>query len=204
MVRTYKCALESRLETRIPCNHPISSWLVEHAASIYNRYICTEDGSTPYENLHGQRFKGRAVEFGETVFYYVPKKPRSKMSLKWRLGVFVGNHLNSNEALVAASNGDIIKVRSIVRVVEPSRWSKELVLNVKGTPCRLRPHSESDHDVHVEESSEPHLNADQHFPDEPLKDAFDKPEMRKLDRQLRLTQKDFKRFVYSDNCPKRR
>mgnify|MGYP003334952009 CR=1 FL=1 len=131
-VRTYRCALESKLETRIPCNHPVFSWFVEHAASRYNRYVCTEEGSTPYQNLHGQKFKGRAIEFGETVFYYAPKRLRSKMSLRWRLGVFVGNHQNSNEALVAASNGDIIKVRSVVGVVQPSRWSKEMVMNIKG------------------------------------------------------------------------
>ena len=34
LVRTYKCALESRLSTRIPCDHPIFYWLVEHAASV--------------------------------------------------------------------------------------------------------------------------------------------------------------------------
>ena len=30
--------------------------MAEHAASMYNRYVSTEDGSTPYQNLHGQRF----------------------------------------------------------------------------------------------------------------------------------------------------
>ena len=84
--------------------------MVGRVASVYNRYVCTEDGSTPYQNLHGQRFKGHAVEFGEQVFYYVPKRLRSKMNLRWRLGVFVGNHQNSKEALVAASNGDVVKI----------------------------------------------------------------------------------------------
>ena len=82
LVRTYKCALESRIDARIPCDSPTFFWLVEHAASVYNRYVCTEDGSTPYQNLHGQRFKGRAVDFGEQVFYYVPERIRSKMSLR--------------------------------------------------------------------------------------------------------------------------
>ena len=68
LVRTYKCAIESRMETRLPCTHPTFAWLVEHAASVYNRHVCTEDGSTPYQNLHGQRFKGKAIEFGERVF----------------------------------------------------------------------------------------------------------------------------------------
>ena len=65
LVRTYKCALESRINAKVACDLPVFSWLVEHAASIYNRHVSTDDGSTPYQNLHGQRFKGRAVEFGE-------------------------------------------------------------------------------------------------------------------------------------------
>lgn len=105
LVRTYKCAPESRLATRLPCDHPAFYWMVEHAASVYNRYVCAEEGTTPYQNLHGHRFKGRAVEFGEQVFYYVPKRLRSKMSLRWRLGTFIGNHQNSNDALVASSAG---------------------------------------------------------------------------------------------------
>ena len=202
LVRTYKCALESRIDARVPCDSPIFFWLVEHAASVYNRYVCTEDGSTPYQNLHGQRFRGRAVEFGEQVFYYVPKRLRSKMSLRWRLGTFVGNHQNSNEALVASSNGDVIKARSIVRVIEPSRWSKTAILGVKGTPFKLRPKSNTESDAEVEELMEPHLNADQHHPEDSVKDTFDQPEVRKLDRQLRITQKDLDQFGYSDDCPK--
>ena len=202
LVRTYKCALESRLSTRIPCDHPIFYWMVEHAASVYNRYVCTEEGTTPYQNLHGQRFRGRAVEFGEQVFYYVPKRLRSKMSLRWRLGTFVGNHQNSNEALVASSAGDIIKVRSIVRVVQSSRWNKDLVMKVKGTPFKLRPRSDSDSDAHIEEHMDPHVNADQHPVDDGVKEYFDKSEVKRLDRQLRITKGDIDQFGHSDNCPK--
>ena len=202
LVRTYKCALESRLYARIPCDHPVFFWLVEHAASVCNRYVCTEDGSTPYQNLHGQRFKGRAVEFGEQVFYYVPKRLRSKMSLRWRISTFVGNYKSSNEALVAASNGDVVKVRSIVRVVESSRWIKDAVLSVRGTPVQLRPRSQSDSDAHVEEGMEPHLNADQHPVEDGVKESFDNSEVQKLDRQIRITQKDIEQFGYTENCPK--
>ena len=176
--------------------------MVEHAASIYNRYVCTEDGSTPYQNVHGQRFRGRAVEFGEQVFYYVPKRLRAKMSLRWRLGTFVGNHQNSNEALVASSTGDVIKVRSIVRVVASSRWNKDTAMGVKGTPFRLRPRSDSETDAHVEEAMEPHTNSDQHPSDDDLKEFFDKDEVKKLDRQLRITKVDIDQFGLSEDCPK--
>ena len=58
LVRTYKSALESRLNWRVPTSHPIIHWMVEHAASVFNRYVTNSDGVTPYQLMHGQRFKG--------------------------------------------------------------------------------------------------------------------------------------------------
>ena len=142
--------METNIDSRIPADHPVFAWMVEHTASIYNRLVCTEDGNTPYQSLHGQRYRGRMVEFGEQVFYFIPKALRSKMSLRWRVGTFLGNAMATNEAYVAASNGDVIRTRSIVRVMEPSRWSSKAVLGVQGTPNRLRPNSSSKTDAHVE------------------------------------------------------
>ena len=113
--------------------------------------MCTEDGNTPYQSLHGQRYRGKMVESGEQVFYFIPKALRSKMSLRWRVGTFLGNAISTNEAYVAASNADVIRTRSIVRVMEPSRWSSKAVLGVQGTPNRLRPNSSAESDAHVEE-----------------------------------------------------
>ena len=81
LLRTYKSALETNIDQRIPADHPTFAWMVEHTASLYNRLVCTEDGSTPYQSLHGQRYRGKMVEFGEQVFYFIPKALRSKMSL---------------------------------------------------------------------------------------------------------------------------
>ena len=38
LTRTYKAALEDGISQRIPSDHPVIAWLVEHAASVYNRY----------------------------------------------------------------------------------------------------------------------------------------------------------------------
>ena len=69
LVRTYKSALETNAQVRIESTSPVMNWMVEHAASVYNRHLCNSDGRTPFETIHGQRWKGRAVEFGEQVFY---------------------------------------------------------------------------------------------------------------------------------------
>ena len=70
--------------------------------SISSGYLQAEAfaASTPYQHLHGQRNKGKTVEFGEEVFYYVPKRLRSKMSLRWSLGTFMGPaHTNMKSPL---------------------------------------------------------------------------------------------------------
>ena len=73
LLRTYKCALETNIGFRIPVEHPVIDWMVEHAASVYNRHVCNDEGTTPYEFIHGQRSRGKLCELCEQVFYYVPK-----------------------------------------------------------------------------------------------------------------------------------
>ena len=36
MVRSYLHALESRIKTKLPANHPVMRWMVEHAAAMLN------------------------------------------------------------------------------------------------------------------------------------------------------------------------
>mgnify|MGYP003336159420 FL=1 len=100
LARTLKAALEARLGKKVPLDHPVTLWLVEHTASIMNCHFVAEHGKTPYEFVHGKRSKGRTAEFGEKVLYHVPKKLRSKMNLRWRTGVFLGTAPSSNEAYV--------------------------------------------------------------------------------------------------------
>ena len=156
-IRTLKAALEARLSSKVPVTHPVFLWLIEHTASILNRYFVAEHGKTPYEFTHGKRHKGRTAEFGEKVLYYVPKKLRSKMNLRWRVGVFLGTAPSSNEAFIGLSTGNVVKSRSIVRVVNESRWNSGLVLGITGTPMKPNPSSDGQQDAEwVEESAKPH------------------------------------------------
>ena len=108
LVRTYKAALESRIKCKVPIGHPIMRWMAEHPASLYNRYVTNEDGATPFEVLHGQRFRCNIAEFGEQCLYFVPKKLRAKLNLRFRMGTFLGDTQNSNEAFVANAMGEVI------------------------------------------------------------------------------------------------
>ena len=63
LLRTLKSALETRIKCRVPSQHPVLKWLIEHTASILNRYCTNSDGQTPYEALHGKK----------STLYSVPK-----------------------------------------------------------------------------------------------------------------------------------
>ena len=72
-LRTLKSALEARIDTRVPSTHPVLRWLVEHAASLINRFKVHGDGQTSYQKLHGKRSSEKVVEVGEQVFFSVPR-----------------------------------------------------------------------------------------------------------------------------------
>ena len=75
-------------------------WIVDHAASVYNRHVCNDDGSTHYEIILEQRSRDKLAEFGERVFHDVPKRLRAKLDLRFRIGAFRGNAQHSNEAFI--------------------------------------------------------------------------------------------------------
>ena len=46
-LRTLESALDSRLNRRVPVNHPLMNWLVEHPSKVINRYAETAGGGYP-------------------------------------------------------------------------------------------------------------------------------------------------------------
>ena len=44
MLGTYKSAIEARMGSHLPSNHPVVYWLTEHAAHTYNRHFVSDDG----------------------------------------------------------------------------------------------------------------------------------------------------------------
>ena len=132
----------------------------------------------------------------------------------------MGNSQSTNEAFVSVGNGDVIKTRSVVRVMAPTRWSAERIMNIQGTPLVPRPQNPDESDAFVEEMREPHRGSD----DVPLdrdgdqvhgnasKDTdksgpkeeidIDGAGMKTLDSHIRITQKDLDQFGYTDDCPR--
>ena len=89
--------------------------------------------------MPGKQAQERRIEFGERVFFSTPKKGRAKMDLRWRLGIYLGHAPNSNELFVGVVNGNVIKARSAVRVVEKTRWDRVAVEKIQGTPGDMLP-----------------------------------------------------------------
>ena len=65
MLRTVKLCLEARIQKRIPDDHPLMTWMVEHAAWLSTVCKRGEDGKTAFQRVRGRAFNKRSVEFGE-------------------------------------------------------------------------------------------------------------------------------------------
>ena len=205
LLRTLKSALEARLKVRLGNQHPVVRWMVEHVATILNRYSVNKDGATPFFSNHGKRPADRLVEFGERVFYYVPRKVRAKLDQRWRLGIFIGQSTSSNESYVGMANGNVVKSRSIARVKVADRWNADAVMKIEGIPGDLIAAGAEDINPAIEESRTPHIDGDSE-----ARAAADDgrmegqpPNARGQDKDLRqakITNRDLIRYGYTGGC----
>ena len=202
LLRTLKSALETRMQAKLPVQHAAMKWLIEHTASIMTRYVVNDEGMTPYQAIHGKRSTLKVVEFGEQVFYHVPKKLRAKLTQRWRLGTYLGLAPSSNEHFVATKQGQVIRSRSIWRVVEQSRWSSEAILGVVGTPSMMTPYSPQDIDSSIEDSDQPHLEKDADLRAELGDEDAIEAGQKRVVVHGRITDLDLKAYGFSDRCPR--
>ena len=128
-VRTLLGELEDRLSVQFKSGDAILSWLVEYAAVLINKYHPVEaTGLTAYQHLHGQPAGERLAYFGERLFFLTPKRRRSNLDLRWSVGVYLGTLMTSSEAIVGLPNGDVVRTRSVARLVPSQRWRKEAIV----------------------------------------------------------------------------
>ena len=69
MINSARSALEERLGTNIPDNHPIHTWLCQYGGAMQRRYTVGDDGRTAFERVHGRRCAQHVAEFGERVWW---------------------------------------------------------------------------------------------------------------------------------------
>merc|ERR1712079_598742 len=73
IMRVHLLALESRIQGRLPCGHPVFAWLVQHSPSALTKSRVGKDGRTPYGGLCGKEVAEEGLEFGELLRWRLPR-----------------------------------------------------------------------------------------------------------------------------------
>ncbi len=137
MLRTLKLCLESRIGRRIPTNHAIMTWMVEHAAWILRNRVIGPDGKSAHQRVRGREGGRRGVGFAEKVLYMVPVKgpehdKRAKLDALCKDGIVLGYCADSPEYhIFDVAEDKMIKARTVRRVPESAAGTPR--------PCRRSP-----------------------------------------------------------------
>ena len=62
-LRTAKLCLEKRLQQRVPTDHKVMSWLVEHVAGMLTTRACGQDDITAYHRIKSEDHVKRTAGF---------------------------------------------------------------------------------------------------------------------------------------------
>ena len=138
------------------------------------------------------------------------------MDLRWRVGLYLGHLPSSNEAYIGVSNGNVVKARCIVRVVEPARWSLTCVERIIGTPEDMTPTEDNSPSADKIERSENPQEFDPAAVDPEARAAREPQSQAREDageasappppvpsrgwRRVRVTQKDLDAYGPTDGC----
>lgn len=189
--RTVKFCLEERLGMHIPPTHPLMTWLVEHAALLFNAKQVGEDGKATRSRLRGRDFGQTLIGFGEGVLYKQPPKGpqhdvHGNIGARMFPGTFLGYNCFSNTYLVETEDHVVIKVRSLLMRPEADMWSEAKLQGVKATPWSLR-----------SASSPAAMDLGQPVAKDtpPIDDAIPLP------RRLKITTEVLEAYGTTDGCP---
>ena len=125
------------------------------------------------------------------------------MDLRWRLGICIGHSNNTNEYCVAQSNGNVVKARSVVRVIASRRWCAECVEKIASIPGDMIVNDDSDRTAGIEGAIDPHamLDADLEVGDA-VPEARDSKLQSAMDKQIRITMRGLETYGYTPECPR--
>ena len=140
-----------RAGKRVPEQHAIITWLIEHVAFLITARLRGVDGKTAYQMIRGRPFSKRLVEFGERVLFELPVKgprhaERGELEARWSKGIVLGFSRFTNEYIVNDGEG-IKRSRAIQRLTLEHRWHTESLerstwiysnSTLRMVPCPLR------------------------------------------------------------------
>ena len=92
ILRAHLLALDSRIQGRVPCGHPVFAWLVQHSSGVLAKSLVGKDGRTPYGRLFGKEVAEEAFEIGEVLRWRLPRLVghNTLLEARWHAGVWLG------------------------------------------------------------------------------------------------------------------
>ncbi|CAE7542324.1 unnamed protein product [Symbiodinium sp. CCMP2592] len=109
---------------------PLFSWAFRHAAFLHTRFKVQKDGCSPFELVHGRKYKSKLVPFGSFVYAQFLPKSKSKGET-WKPCIWLGRSTLGDLNIVGDSQG-IHQARSVR--LSPKRYDVEALKIMKGVP----------------------------------------------------------------------
>ena len=188
--RTLRSALETSYGRKIPDDHPVLTWMVEHASTTYNlfhRSLEVKDGKTPYSRLRGREWRVSLPPFGETIEFL---RRGHKFEARWHQGIFLGVKDNTTEKIVGNASG-VFTVQSIRRRSAGDRYDIETLMSVTGVPW----------DPQATSGTSPTLPRIVEGDQQPLAPPVQEEKSKKVLRRLYITKRDLDKHGYTAGCP---
>ena len=126
-------AMQEHTQYRPSADNALMRGIVRHAAWLIPRFRGSE-AQSPFYRAMGGPYRGKLVEFGETVLAHLPEvgkgsgNPAPKLVDRWKSGVWLGKSDLTDEHLVRTDDG-VVYARSARRLAENS-WSEENLMRV--------------------------------------------------------------------------
>ena len=127
-VRTMLAAMQEHTKYRPSADNALMRWIVRHAAWLIPGFRGSEIQSPFYRSMGGP-YRGKWVEFGETVLAHLPEVGKTGNPA-------LGKSDLTDEHLVRTDDG-VVYARSVRRLAENS-WSEENLKAVVETPQKPR------------------------------------------------------------------
>ena len=188
LFRTLRLCLEAMIGLKVPIDHPLIPWLLQHTALLLSVQSRLPDGLTPWARVRGRPFSQKILGVGEMVMYKLPSKgpnsqPDGNMGAKWKEGVFLGYSKGSNTYIVGTESGTVTS-RTLTRLPEQTRWNAEILARIKSTPWSER--QAPDPEVRFQDPASTTPDVETSAPAAP--------------RRIRIQQADLEKHGYTDTC----
>ena len=140
-MRTMLAALQERTQYRPTTDSALTKWIVRHAAWLIPRFR-RNDAQSSFCRAMGGPYRGKLLEFGESVLAHLPEvgrgsgNPAPKLADRWKSAVWLGKSDLTDEHLVRTGEG-VVYARSVRRLAEHS-WSEKNLRAVVVTPQRTK------------------------------------------------------------------